>query len=756
MGSSNLQKRLLTLKKQVDGDGRGRVPFFKAFVLSFIGLWIVSAILSGLWPSESAYIGPPKPVSETTSTSSDYDKLMLRLQGKRGRTTVRPGDRQSPYQQRFQQMEVQVAERVQWLSSIPMRSGSSRTYLSFSEAMLDAVLPELNVKNSEEEFLNLDDYYVRASFAFADLLLRIGFVFIGFWPFWILSAVVGYFVIPPFLRPRLGSDILGVLDRGNGPFYSGIFGPLRSNSSISGTDLSCPNLACPAQVKNTVALTHSLVSLLKQYSAFNDTNFALVRTVLAHKDFPSFVEEERSRDDEADDNGDSPDLASAAPKSTIIRPDENTLEKNTLDGLRAILEAHRVLTAQQRRASGNKPAGEADPYRLYLSEVAESSQKLTASGKLLLSSLTPTRAQALAKLPATMVASAYLAIEAGKSLVFKRVDLGFAQISRFPHLQARAVLQSLHEYHREYNGDARLVIRQAIIASRRHGDFGRAFLPTNMPLGSRGLRDWLEILSAHSKRRLDVACLTELDAHLEELHLNWRIKLAEKLRPEQQRVGFSSASNTKPYAVWKGLSYRSVVLTPLPTVVDMALQGFSDGRVKRILELINQTRKLQSSLSISARLPGFKRQAVEAEQTDVVSEDMAQVFTTSETGKRLRDNWFVIRRMLTRYNWLSTRVGDYNVPADGLTQGILIDRTEGKKPEVAGLDTLVPLRQRRYKELFGTQWEKSFFDDSPHPDDLIVYVDYKEFTQALKQKMEQAKNGFLDSPPRNLISLATA
>src|SRR5262249_22749987 len=156
-----------------------------------------------------------------------------------------------------------------------------------------------------------------------------------------------------------------------------------------------------------------------------------------------------------------------------------TIEQSAQAGLPALLEAHAILARYVRLLDERKiPISELNSgfgrHLELLREVANPQSQLAA---MLVFCLTPNRAYALGRLPAHIIATAYLATEAGKCLVFKRHNNGFNKISHYPHLQARAILQSLVTYHHEHKGEARLLIRQAIISSRRHGDFGRAFLP---------------------------------------------------------------------------------------------------------------------------------------------------------------------------------------------------------------------------------------------------------------------------------------
>lgn len=658
----------------------------------------------------------------------------------------------------------QIVDRVALLWMLPFRSGAALSYLRFAEGvMIEFFSPDTSESNPDIlEIIDFDSWIDGGYRAFAGVLLRTGFVLMGFWPYWIVAGLIGYFLLPLAFRPKRTHDLLGLADRGVTPFYSGIYGPLNLNGHLSATDLSVPSLACPKLSDPKESMKHPLVAILRKYRAFNDTNLQLTSIILAHRDYPAYVEDERSVDDLPDDSAD-PSLslsaaqtlpaqgsASAALPKSVQSNAEGTIEQWSVDSLAAALEAHAALGHYFQANSGTGLLPE-DHYPKVRADLAEIAKSLSPRGQILLLALTAARAQLISRLPATVIATAYLAIEAGKSLVWQRVGTQFSQISRFPHLQARAVVQSIPSYHREYEGDPRLTIRQGIICSRKHGDFGRAFLPTTMPLASRGLRDWLEILFARPKDRQNVANLVELDAHLEELSGNWKRRLNERLVAEL-KLSHASTQIPSAYPLWKGMPYKSVVLMSLTSVVDIALHGIHESRCQRITELGEITKHLHATLSISARLPGFKRQALEARQNSVVSEDMAILFNSSPQGRNLVEKWFIVRRMLTRYNWLSTRVGDYNVPADGLISAVLIDRSEegsisdGKlqlAPNVLGLDTMVPLRQRQFREFVGTNWENNFYRDAPHPNDISVFVDQREFKECLAKRIDEARRGLL-------------
>ena len=264
----------------------------------------------------------------------------------------------------------------------------------------------------------------------------------------------------------------------------------------------------------------------------------------------------------------------------------------------------------------------------------------------------------------------------------------------------------------------------------------------------------LDSLAEYTKTKKDLADNTsvdnkvngvrqELDAHIEEILANWKHNLHEYLNKNslqlQEAKSEQNASNSK---LSQGIVYKSVILMPYYQLTDIALNGFSKERLARIDDLMTHAKKFRKSLAVSARLPGFKRQIDEI-QEDGNEQDLS---LTGHLNKESFSHWLIVRRMLTTYNWLSTRVGDDAVPSTGFVHGVVIDRLQGEQPEVLGFDTLVPLRQRRFKELFGINWERVYYLDSPHPDDIAVFVDLESFEYDLKRKCDLAAKNLLDVP----------
>lgn len=626
-----------------------------------------------------------------------------------------------------------VSSRIKFLSDSPLVlvPGASAFYEKIARSLDDrfdlSANQDIDPTQEVDFFFSVSDIPVWWNRMVVGAILRLSFSLLAFWPLWILGLISGVLLMRYNNKKKENYTILGVCDRGNGPFYSGIYGPYRPNSSFSGTELSCPGLACPKMEDKAKTESHNLTSILKRFSAFNQTNVELLRVVLAHSDYPHFVAEENSIHGE--DVETTIDNDNRASKTGFITSEKGTLLQGVTIGLEAILLAHSIAKNYvQALKKNNLTIEEIDKnFQTHIASLKKASQNANELSKCLLFSLTPNRLWAMAEIKPEIMATAYLAIESGKSLVYKRTGSGFTVTSLYPHLQARAVLQSIIPYHQEYNGDTRLILRQAIISCRRHGDFGRSFLPIRMPIEGRAIRDWLETMYAEKEQQQEISYLVELDGHMEEIHSNFRSRLTSRIKSST-----NLEDPTRKYDLWMGLVYKSVLLMPLSDLIDTAIQGFHQVRLDRITELLRLTKKFQTKISTSARLPGFKRQAMEADKSGEENDLIVQKIKSLPNGKMLFEHWRIVRRMLTRYNWLSTRIGDDSVPLVGVIHGILKQENLANSSRHLYLDALVPLRERRFVEILGKSWDHTYYRYSPYQDDVLTYTDTNEYDKQVK------------------------
>ncbi len=729
-------KRISLLKQQTDEELAGRWSFLRTFFIACAAIALLFAALRVIAPSDSIYV-------EDAATGDGSG-----LAGVADRLNAEETPANKPVKRSWQERtKIEISERYEWLADSLFGESQAQTYLAYSEWVIDVIVGSAPPIESDSSF-DMTLWVQSARYAVAGALLRIGFLFIAYWKLWLIAAVVAYFGARRFFRPTPTDDMLGICNPGKGPYYSGIWGKFKPNSSFSGTDFACPSLACPRQVPKSVAAKHKAYSVLKQYAAANETNTGLLQVILAYPKYPSLVPEERAAEETVDLDSIEEDFQPIG----IVSTDCPTIEQAALTNLAAALEAHQTLCRYKEMIERTGELGDEEAhFRRHDKAIKHVSESLSPLGKILLNGLTPAQAEAIAALPPGAIATAVLAIEAGKVLTFEEIDDGnYAQVSLFPHLQARAVMRSMPSYIRDYDGDMRYQIRQAIYSSRRHGDFGRTFLPMTMQAPSRALRDWLEVLYAAEDVRQETAHLVALDAHIAELHSIWRNSLASKVRSVLGGVGMEGEEHSTSVSshLWLGVPYKSVVLMPLRGLLRVGLHGVSEFRQKRIIELIETTRDRTASLSTSAGLPGFKRQAEEVSAGGLKGTGVTRKLADSESDHDIAVQWLVVRRMLTKYNWLSTRVGDDAVPVDGLLQGVLtLQVGEDQHSEVVPMDALVPLRQRRFQQLLGDVWQRNYYNDAPKERDVIIVTDVDAFDAAVQRRINELKDGPSEVPP---------
>ncbi|MBL7663149.1 hypothetical protein JNK13_10405 [bacterium] len=727
-------KRLSTIQKEVE-KREGEISPRKALVLSIIALLICVAILP---KRQTVNIGTETSSQHKRSIEDITNSVKSFFGAGSSKETTNITALNSHWEEN---LKLKLEGRFSTLTYLPFGQSFANRYYRFCQSVLGTggATDRLTIRRPAgivERFLTI-------------FFLDLGFILFSFLPFWLLAIALGIYWTKYRMKPTPTKDFLGVCDPGVSPFYSGIYAPFVPNGGASASDFSAPGLATPQKISLAEASKHKLAMMLRGAQALNGTTQELVQIILAYRDYPGFVEEERAAEEYTDATEDSQSVDTAPAKLGFVAPGNNTLEHDTCLSLEALLEAHQILKDLWAKVGDALAEDRFEAlFGDYLSAVGSKSKQTSQLVQTLIQSLTPRRSQALAKLPTHLVAAAFLATEAGKGFTYERTKDLFHQVSRYPHLQARAVIQSILSFHTEYNGEERRIIRQAVICSRRHGDFGRAQLPIDMSIPTRALRGWLEILYAVDEKRKDAGELMELDTHIEEIHEMWKRNIVERLKID------AAKEKSSLYPMWKGVVYKSVILQPLAGVIEISLQNISSQRLERIQTLIACTRDDISSLSISARLPGFKRQAMEAERSAAESGGRTSLLAVEPQEQDLLNRWLVVRRMLTRYNWLSTRVGDDAVPTDGLMQGIVLLRDE--EQHVVGFDALVPLRQRRYKELCGDDWENRFFLGSPHPDDIEVFSVIEDFKKTLTERAEQAKRGNLISLKASRLALVSA
>lgn len=732
--SFNYQKELSSLDRQAKLDNTGRLRLFRVFMLSFLLFSCLIWILPKERIPEPKRALQPEVASEGGGNSpgnpalrSLTDRFGGAIFGSHATVKRRPSAISPRNNAWARQLVTDVRRREQFLKATIIGYPLGAIYGAISEGIAREFLSQENLSTDRRDLLFSEFSswpFITSRFLVA-FSLRLIFLLFSALPFWLAIWFYSKWRLKQSHAEDTTFDILSVCNPKKTPFYSGIWGPLLPNLSRSGTDFSCPNLAVPPMAPLEQAEKSPLFRLLKRHSALSPVTSDLARIILAHAKFPAFVEDETPFEDDAKNHEELTASSSSEQTSGIISNIPSPLEEIALRHLTAVLEAHSALRSKTFTGKFNDVA--------FIEALNSLNGKLSPAAWSLIRTLTVKKAQALATHPQDQLATAVLALDAGKCLCFEEVKGGFVPISRYPHLQSRAIAQSLTSYHQHLNGDARQVIRQALITSRRQGDFGRAFLIKNTPTITSAVRDWLEVLSAAPVEvEIAQAELVELNSRLDALVDNWQKNLQQRF----VSLRSDTTSNNTVTTTWKGFLHRGVVLMPLKAVADLALKDFPLEELNRIKELVSVTRALRTSIPVSARLPGLKFLANQIEHDKAIANCSSGRLESFADGRTLVGNWFILRRALARHNWLSAKVGDDLVPDDGLVQAIV------KQPATiggsAGFDAMVPIRRRRFNELFGSMWEESFYPEN-HSESFKgkSFTDYSKFENSLQSLLRK-------------------
>ncbi len=500
--------------------------------------------------------------------------------------------------------------------------------------------------------------------------------------FWALIFTIGYYNWDLFFKKKNCFDLLGLCKRPKVLFYSGFYAKLKANNSLSATETACPGLACPQMTNAQIALNDRLSKILKSFSALNQINIDLVRVILAYQDYPSSIKKTQNITE------------------NLIIEETNIKEKTTLC-IESLLNAHKNLNALF--ASQKNDLDNFKKDNLYQNSLNKLCSKVDPYAANLLKALSFNKAFELAQLPATAVATAYLACEAGKSLLFKKDDRIFHQISQFPQLQARAVLQSLESYFESYSGDSRLIIRQAILCAQRENT-GILLLPENMPLSSQALRDLLEILYADLEDQQEISAAIELENLLLELYQNWLFSY-ESLLQKKENKNFRL-----------GINYKSFILYPLKEMINLAFSNIDQNKFDRIKNLLKLENFSDSTRVSELKLP-------------------------SDLSAEIQQKWLILRKALQKNNCLSGRIGENIVPVNSLIYSLVfLANEDGKEINIYGLENLVPLRKHKIEDSIAASILAEGLGKAVADQNIRIYLDKNKYKQALELEQDLLKN----------------
>ncbi len=472
----------------------------------------------------------------------------------------------------------------------------------------------------------------RLTVAFSFALLRISFVVVASLRPALFLVIVASVWARLHLRPHRGADILGQTENGR-LFFSGIHLGLGPTVSKGFPESQIIGLACPARAPRRRVVRSELAACLRAFGAQNAINLELVSVILAARSTPAYIAPP----------GEGEQLAAAGPV-------EN-LPAASLALLRAALQAYADLDANLPRVAphGASPALIRDTFEQQLHTVFQRVLSDSARKDL----LTLTRAQ---------VATALLAIQAGKVLFHAFEGDTWVQKSPFGQLSARAVLHALPSLVKDYSSAERAVIRQAIVYGLRRSVFAPVKLPLDMPGRTHALRQWVECSLACPHELGTVANEVELFGLVREHEERFRNALSERL--QTTHVGLSETCFTT----------GRVAFVPAQLLCSIARDVLPDEQSVRITMLA-------------------ERSAAHVREL------------TTDHGLSVEDAflWAGLKTVLTSHGWLARRVGDYAVPDQAVIFAIFVD---GKTRH--GSPGMVALRASCLEQMLGQQWSKGF------------------------------------------------
>lgn len=644
-------------------------------------------------------------------------------------------------------VDYQVQQRSEFLEGLPILGAAlSSFYYSVSSQVVSVLISKENYEAEPGEvgWSRIDSWLKLTARWLADSLIFLLFLAIVCIPFWVVFSLVGFFYTRSSLRSSYDFDILGICDRKVSPFYSGIHATLKDNGGPSGIELSVPGLACPpmcSEEESKSLASYQLVERNLSDSSIRQVLNDLLRIIGASRDYPGYIPPETPSDDDfmvrgVANNPSDEEISAEEPLPSSLF----TVEQSARRGVSAVIGAYEFL--RRVVAPACSPAGEIKDQEYY-KLLAEHEARMSDLERVLVHALTPQRACALLQIPLHSCVLSLLALEAGKSLLFKKQDGAFVQISRYPHIQARAVLNSLKTFHQLVLADERFVIRRAVLCSRRHGDFGRALIPLGTPSSIRALRDWLEVSQSGEGEEFKSGTLVRFDAEMEEIALSFTSALkeiiAQAVKAARESTSLSLAgAQPVPRAVI-GFSHGGVILFPLHKLLELSLGAVSQERFALIKQLMDEIRSHKLQPPVTTRLPGLSKQWEQIKKEMPLDNGSSSLLSKQENGSDLLLRWSMVRQALVRSNWLSTRIGDDAVPDDGLVQAIVyqvnrLGHSDGdaSKQQIAGaFSALVPLRRRRFRELSGDVGMQLLYSGLPENEAIGVFRDAAEFSRNL-------------------------
>jgi len=587
-----------------------------------------------------------------------------------------------------------------WLTDHSTRT-EARIFDSVSQIVMRAALSLEISRNEDPSFMQ------RASLSFYFALMRVSFMLVACFRFWLLAVVMVLLLNSTGLKAHAKSDILG--ETGNGRlFFSGAKVKLDARSVSGATDLQVTGLACPKKVSAQIARSSDLGHLLTKFGVANDTNITLLSVILASAQMPAYVA-----------SADEQNLLSSFFEGGELALNTYLILEKALS-LHASYQDDAKFQLPELKVKGGAVNEKLSQY-LFSSLVQQSLHR----------ALTPAMRASLAELRPTQIASAILAYEAGKTLTYTFEAGKWLQRSNFSYLNARAVLHSIPAYAAEYDYNERADIRRALIYAARSSEFGPVRLPLDLSDRSAALRQWIEVLSALPHELQSVTDEVELFALVRESESLWNERFfasAATLQPETSEDVFASMG--------------TLFFMPLVKVLKLCRGVIDPARIRRIEELCFLVSQKQKLHSMSMELKGDVEKHLPLAPDRIFPPlGLPELKVLAERhGLSVEDvkDWTALRVVFNTFGWLGRRVGDHSVPESSLIfavfkpmQAFQLD----KQQRLIGKPGMVAFRATRLEAKWGKGWPSRFIRT-----DSVVMAETRE-------DYEKALAGIPEAPP---------
>lgn len=507
--------------------------------------------------------------------------------------------------------------------------------------------------------------------------IRLVFLLLASWRFCFFAAILGFFLSKKTLEDYHAKDFLGQTGSGR-LFFSGIRVGLGKRAANGEPTQLVTGLACPKRATNTQLKNSQLYKVLSHWQVLNETNESLASIVIALNSAPAFI----------------------ADKSNKQELDDTYLDQGLIKHTSLILEQVLRLHSSYQTSSVVNSENNEDLSRQNLPFNAE--QYANLLGQLFHRVLTPLQRESLSSLDSKLIATCILALQAGKSLVYKMEAGEWLQISNFPQLSSRAVLHSIAGFGEEYDHFSRQTIRRALIYASRRSAFGPVRFAEDLNVDSRALRQWIELCLANPHELFEVADEVELFGLVGQGYQAWVEEFYKDLDQEADQEIYATKTN--------------LLFVPVSRIVRQAAKALNAKTISRLDVLVQK---------ISARQLAYQKRLANTSTEENLEEipfydrvnlplDKDQIAKLADMhnceAKDLRV-WSAIQIVLNSYGWLSRRVGDYTVPDHSVIFAVL--RTGEKAPGanqfgLVGKTAMIPLRGHKLEYKFGRAWKNKF------------------------------------------------